>query len=134
MIINQTDRYLDGYIRALHEIDALLLQHEEIYTLREQLTGFKEGDLAAIERSAAKLAEIDLKISEEIKQLAAAAKKIKALIEDLPEGKEKTVLTWHYINGLPPEAIADKMHYAKNYIYQLLIKGRRMIETIQLRS
>lgn len=134
MNINQTDKYLDGYIQVMREIDSLLMQHKDIYDLRERITGFKEGDLAAIERSAAKLAEIDLKISEEIKQLVAAAKKIKALIEDLPEGKEKTVLTWHYINGLPPEAIADKMHYAKNYIYQLLIKGRRMIETIQPRS
>ncbi len=134
MIINQTDRYLDGYIQALHEIEVLLLQHKEIYTLREQIAGFKEGDLASIESSAAKLEEIERKISEKIKQIAAAAREIKALIEDLPEGKEKTVLTWHYINGLPPEAIADKMHYAKNYIYQLLIKGRRMIEKIQPRS
>ena len=134
MKINQTDRYLDGYIQALHNIDSLIMQHEEIYQLREQIAGFKEGDLASIESSAAKLEEIERKISEKIKQIAAAAREIKALIEDLPEGKEKTVLTWHYIDGLPPEAIASKMNYAVNYIYQLLIKGRRMIETIQPRS
>lgn len=125
---------LMSYRYIIQEINSLLLQREELMALATKITASLSGVQRAgntgkrkVEEWAVKIAEIDKEIELKTEELSGAASEIRALIDHLPDGKEKAVLSYRYINGLSIHQTADKMHYSFDHTWRLQSKGIEML-------
>ena len=123
-----------SYRYIIREIDSLLLQREELMALASKITSAISQDQGGgvtekrkIEEWAIKIANLDREIEIKAEQLSGAAEDIRRLIDLLPEGKEKSVLSYRYINGLSIQQTAEKMHYSFDHTWRLQNRGLRAL-------
>ena len=114
---------LGGYISTKRTVSALREERERILLLSARGEGFDPTG-----KNAAKLAEMDFKLGEEISRLEKELESVTCLISAVSDTRAREVLTLKYIRGLPVWKIAQKMYYSEKWVKKLHRRGFAEIE------
>lgn len=104
--------------------------------LLEALKKCEPPDNMPGQRMAELRAKIETHRAEILQRYAAEiqeAQKIEKILERLPS-KQAEVLRLHYVQGLTYEAIAEKMHYCPQHIYDIRKKALATLATIATKT
>ena len=125
-----------GRARSINrEIDALVKAKKEARDQLTKVTQNYQADGAQSSKDPHKfdrLAELETMIDQKIDDLIAAKKEITGAINQLQDGRQRTVLLDYYIRCKTQEEIAVEMHYSYRNTKRWLRAGIAEIEKLSL--
>lgn len=126
---------LGSHTAVNHLIDMKLEQIAELRSLAEKVTvsPFTESHAQGtytdrVGRTAARIADLETEINNEIDKLVEIKLQIRELTASLPDGIQRTIIERHYILNEPWEKISEKIGYSRRHVTRLHDKA---IETLE---
>ena len=129
---NPTKRYLMEYnvLKVRHaalqtELEYLRSNATRATSMLNPLGVTGPYNPAARENSMLRVVDADARLTELIEHIAEALTARLALIERVPDERQRTLLTLRYINGQAWEQVGYAMHYERTQIYELHTQALR---------
>ena len=119
-----TKEFLKEHIDKLAEADQIKAEFDILYIMLKSpvITGMPVGhsaDADKIGNVVAKIEEKEARYLGKLNVILDEEKVIEKAIDELKDGRERTVMRYRYISGLKWEEICVKAHYSWQHIHRL---------------
>lgn len=113
--------YLKQYLSKWHEIERIQLEIEQLRSRAERITAVTDGmprssNGGGFTLAADRIMDLQKELENQVLEAIDLRMQIEREIERVPNGRERTILKYRYINGYGFETIAERMNLSDRWV------------------